>query len=407
MIGYYLLRMIGGIISLLPYPTLHAVGRTLGVVIYYVHRPFRKKTMTNLAIAYGKTKSIEERRKIAKRSFQNLMITCLEFFRLKKSKGKLAEIVTMEGGEEVFKLIEKGQGIVFLTGHQANWEIPFIGLTAHAKGIAIGRPIKNKRLYEWVLSVREMNGGKIVMPRFAIKKGMEALGRGEFLGIVGDQAFPESSYSYPLFGTRAWTTSAPALIAYRTKSPLVVAMTKRVKGKYVITGSPLLWPDTTKPLKEEVVRLMDEAMGYLERSIQERPHEWMWQHDRWKQQQIDHVKRKYRYGFVLVVLPLEIDIDFTMFRKIYPRSFLTFLAPKGAHIPIHDVDVIEYREEKDLFLDDWRYQIVIDLYGCAKMRRHYRNLGAFQTLSLQKMKKISGKKRLEEIMQGALCKACP
>lgn len=406
MIGYFFLRMIGALISLLSYRQLHAVGRVVGVVIYYLHRPFRKKTMTNLAIAYGKTKSIEERRKIAKRSFQNLMITCLEFFRLKKSKGTLSEIVTMEGGDEILKLIEGGQGIVFLTGHQANWEIPFVGLTAKAKGIAIGRPIKNKRLYNWVLSVREMNGGKIVMPKQAIKKGVEALRKGEFLGIVGDQAFPESSYSYPLFGTRAWTTATPAMIAYRTKSPLVVAMTKRVKGKYVITSSPPLWPDTTKPLKEEVVHLMDLAMGYLERSIEERPHEWMWQHDRWKQQQVDHVKRKYRFGFVLIVLPKERSIDCEIFRKIYPRSFLTFLAPTGMTLSLSDVDVIPYDEEKDLFLDDWRYQMVIDLYGSAKMRRHYRKLGAFQTLSLKQMRKISQCDHdLDQILEKVLCKA--
>lgn len=377
MITFLLFRAVGWFISLLPYRTLHGVGRVLGVMAYYLHRSFRKKTLTNLAIAYGKTKSEEERRKIAKRAFQNLMITCLEFFRLKKSKGKISEIVTMEGGEDVLELMHKGQGVIFLTGHQANWEIPFIGMTARLPGIAIGRPIKNQRLYKWVLSVREMHGGKIVMPRQALKEGLKALRSGKFLGIVGDQAFPESTYSYPLLGTRAWTTSSPALIAYKTNSPLVVAMTKRVKGKYVIHGSPLLWPDTKKPLKDEVKRLMDEAMGYLERSIEERPHEWLWQHDRWKQQTIDHVKRKYRYGFVLVILKEPVR-DFQVFREIYPRSFLTFLAPQGMEIPLADVDVIHYTSEKDLFLNDWRYQMVIDLYGSKKVQRHYKKLGAFQ-----------------------------
>ncbi len=84
MITFLLFRAVGWFISLLPYRTLHGVGRVLGVMAYYLHRSFRKKTLTNLAIAYGKTKSEEERRKIAKRAFQNLMITCLEFFRLKK-----------------------------------------------------------------------------------------------------------------------------------------------------------------------------------------------------------------------------------------------------------------------------------------------------------------------------------
>ena len=406
-ISYAILRCFGWGISFLPYRTLHGVGRVMGVVIYHLHRSFRKKAMTNLAIAYGKTMSEEERRKIAKRSFQNLTITCFEFFRLKKSKDKLSEIVELAEGHEAFSLLKQKQGVVFLTGHQANWEIPFIGITAHTEGIAIGRPIKNKWLYNWVLSVREMNGGKIVMPKQAIKKGTEALREGKFLGIVGDQAFPESSYSYPLFGTRAWTTTTPALIAYKTNSPLVVATSKRVKGKYYIEGSPLMWPDTTKPLKEEVIRLMNASMSYLEKSIQSRPHEWLWQHDRWKQGGVDHVKREFRYGFILTLLP-KADSYLTyinLLKEIYPRSFLTFLVPEKVDVNVEGVEMVPYVNEEGLCLRDWRYQLVIDLVDSSRARKHYAKLGAFKTLNLKKLKKLSSiEGSLDKILKHALCK---
>lgn len=162
---YYVFRILGLIISLLPYRILHGLGNVAGKCAYFVHRSFRKKALTNLAIAFGTSKGEKERRIIAQKSFQNLMITCLEFFRFKQSKGNLSEIVTLQDHPEIARLLDSKQGVIFLSAHQANWEVPFLALTNRFSGIAIGRPIKNKRLYRWILSVREMNGGKIVTPK--------------------------------------------------------------------------------------------------------------------------------------------------------------------------------------------------------------------------------------------------
>lgn len=196
-LAYLTCRLFGFLVSLLSYKQLNRVGKLAGSLAYYVHRPFRKKAMCSLAIAYGSSKNEKERKQIAKQSFQNLMITCLEFFRLKGSYRKLEEIAAFEENVQIRPLLEGDHGVIFLSAHQANWEIPFLLLTELYKGIAIGRPIKNKRLYRYILSIREMNGGKIVLPKNAIREGLRSLRRKEFLGIVGDQAYPESPYSYP------------------------------------------------------------------------------------------------------------------------------------------------------------------------------------------------------------------
>jgi Kdo2-lipid IVA lauroyltransferase/acyltransferase len=401
---YCCFRAFGFFVSLLSYRTLHYLGNVAGICAYYLHRSFRKKALANLTIAFGETKSEQERIAIAKKSFQNLMITCLEFFRLKKSYKKISEIATFQDQPELEAWLNNKHGVVFLSAHQANWEIPFLALTERYSGIAIGRPIKNKRLYQLVLSVRQMHGGKIVLPKNAIRASLKALAKGEFLGIVGDQAYPESPYFYPLFGTRAWTASTPALLAYKTGSPLVAGTTKRHEGSYIIAGSPLIWPNLNAPIKDEVPRMMDEAMRHLEKSIALAPEQWMWVHDRWKQQGIDHVKRKYRYGFVLITLPPDpqnfLDL-FPLFRKIYPRSFLTFFVPKGRAFSFSDCTILEYEKESDLLVRDWRYQLVLDFYDSRKVRRHFLKLGAFKALSLHHMKK---RNTLAETIMHALVK---
>lgn len=380
-ITYSFLRFFGFLICLLPYRGIHAFGRLAGTAAYFLHRPFRKKALTNLAIAYGNTKSERERKKIALLSFQNLMITLLEFFCIKSKN--LDKLTTLKDDQGILEILKKKQGIVFLTAHQANWEIPFVALTQKVEGVAIGRPIKNRWLYNWVLSVRESQKGKIIMPKNAIRLGLKALKEGKFLGIVGDQAYPDSSYHFPLFGTRAWTASTPALLAYKSNSPLVVGTTLRKGTHYEITSSPPIWPDLTKPVKEEVSRMMDLAMQQLQESIHKNPGQWMWVHDRWKQHTIDHVKRKYRYGFVLVTLPPDpsqiLELLPTL-RKIYHRAFITLMVPKGTKIADPQFSVIHYEKEDDLFQRDWRYQIVLDFYNSPKLRRHYKKLGAFKAL---------------------------
>lgn len=401
---YLIIRSFGLFVSCFSYSFIHRMGKILGTCAYYCHHSFRKKALTNLAIAFGKTKNEQERKRIAQLSFQNLMITCLEFFRFPRSKGNLSEIVSLEDSHEIEKILNQKKGIIFLSAHQSNWEISFLALTERFRGIAIGRPIKNRRVYKWILSIREMNGGKIVMPKNAIHAGLRALKKGEFLGIVGDQAYPQSPYSYPLFGTRAWTASTPALMAYKTGCPLVAGTTVRKNGRYIVQGSPPIWPNQDQPSKDEVTKMMDEAMKHLEASIAQYPEQWMWIHDRWKQQGIDHVKREYRYGFILITLPPD-PTPFLkilpLLRQIYPRSFLTFFVPMGTSIPLSDCDVMEYENENDLFVRDWRFQLLLDFYDSRKLRGHFLKLGVFKALYLKNMaKKLS----LEETIKQKLVK---
>jgi len=367
MISYFLVRFFGYCISWMPYRMLHGLGRALGSIVFWCYRPLRKKAMTNLAIAFGEERSEKERRLIARRSFQNLMITLLEFFKIKPRH--LSSLIQMQDPEKVTSLQEKGQGIVFLTGHQANWEFPFLAINMLSPGgVAVGRPIKNRRLYQWILSIRQMNGGRIIVPKQAIKEGLRALKHGKYIGIVGDQALPESDYSYPLFGTRTWISPAPALLAYRTHSPIIVGTIKRTKGSYTLSGSDPIWPNPEQPMKEAIPHMMDQAMAYLEKSIQNSPDQWLWIHDRWKQQTIDHVKRIYRYGFILVILPKTAHPTLQEeLRSIYPRSFLSFVAPDAQEL---------------LKSRDWRYQLVLDFANLAQVRRHFLKLGAVRALYL-------------------------
>ncbi len=279
---YYLIRTLTFPFSLLPYSWIHRMGKGLGSAAFYLMREYRKRALSNLALANDLALTPSELIHYAKKSFQNLAINCLEYPRLSRETD-FSRVIHCENPEIAEAIYAQGHGVIFFCGHQSNWEVLFLDGTTRMHGIAIGKSIKNKRLYNWILSIREKNGGKIVPPRNAVKEGLRALKKGHFIGIVGDQGMPDSGYSFPFLGRRAWTSTAPALLAYKTNSPIIFAATRRTRGGYRIRYHEPIWPDLTQPVEHEVVRMMDQTLTLLQESIKLSPGEWLWQHNRWKQ----------------------------------------------------------------------------------------------------------------------------
>ncbi|MBM3199261.1 MAG: hypothetical protein FJZ58_08455, partial [Chlamydiae bacterium] len=309
--------------------------------------------------------------RLAKLSLGNLVITCLEYGKLRK-ECNLASLVTCLNPQEADTLRSHGKSLIFLCAHQANWELFFLEGTSRMPGVAIGQPIQNRKLYQWILSIRQKYQGKIVLPKEAVKEGLRALKQGKFFGIVGDQGMPGSGFSSSFLGREAWTSPLPALLAYRSGTPLLTATMVRKLGCYEITYSTPLWPDTTKPLEEEIPRLMKEALRPIEESIKQYPEQWLWSHNRWKQQPPGRLKRSYRFDAIAVVLPQEekawcdLSSHLEIFRILYPTELLVFFTPRSIQ---NLVQAEEQLYAGKLCVKDFRPKLVLnfsDNQGLAK-----------------------------------------
>lgn len=410
---YQLIRIATFPFSLLPFSWIHAIGRVLGLAAFYSMKRYRKRALSNLALAKDLQFHPKELLRTAKHSFQNLAINVLEYAKFARKKD-LSRVIQCENPEIADALYKQGQGIIFFCGHQSNWEVLFLDGTSRMKGVAIGRPIKNRRLYDWIVSIRQKNGGTIITPRNAIREGMRALRQGAFLGIVGDQGMPDSGYSFPFLGRRAWTSTAPALLAYKTRSPLIFAATRRVKGGYRIHYSEPLWPNLQEPMEKEVVRLMNVLLTQLQESIQQRPGEWLWQHNRWKQQTLHILYKRFRQDCLCVILPDD-PAEFhallphlTTLKEIYPRDFLFFLVPEAYrhHLQIDADEILTYRHPEETLLYDFRFKLIFNFTSYRSIQNHYLNLSALEVLDLATLKKLAGCEQcsLSEIFKKALCR---
>jgi KDO2-lipid IV(A) lauroyltransferase len=380
-------------LSFLSFSSLHILGKSLGSILYYCITPYRKRALSNLSLAKDLHLSNEDLKKIAKGSFQNLAITCLEYPKLQKEKD-LSRYIFCENPHTAQQLIDQGQGLIFFCGHQSNWEVLFLEGTQRMPGVAIGRPIKNPFLYDWVVRIRERFGGKIVPPQNALKEGLRALRQGKFLGIVGDQGMPGSGFSSNFLGTKAWTSTAPALLAYKTNSPVIVATTQRKQGRYSITYSEPIWPDLSDSLENQVPKMMEKILEIFARSIKENPGEWLWQHNRWKQETPKVVYYKYRYDTILILLPSDlsslslISAHLSTFRKIYPEAFIT-CAVHSSHQNLAclcDFEKIVYEKPEDLFFENYLFKLVFNFTDERRLKKHFLKKTAFQVLSLEDLK---------------------
>lgn len=417
-LAYYLIRVVTFPLMYMPFKLIHKIGRVLGFFAYFVLREYRKRTLSNLALANDLKLSNKEIKKIAIQSFQNLAITVLEYPKL-HAKKDLSKIIKCENPQLADKLYSEKKGIIFFCAHQSNWEVLFLDGTSRMKGIAIGRPIKNKKLYKWIIKIREKMGGKIITPKNALKEGLRNLRKGVFMGIVGDQSMPDSNYFFPFFGRRAWTSTAPALLSYKTNCPIIVATTRRINGGYRIHYSDPIWPDQEKPLEKEVKRLMNSSLSLLQQAIKNRPFEWLWQHNRWKQQTPRVIYKRFRHDCICIILPKKRE-DFEKILKhlpilklIYYRDFIFLLCPKKYKNDslIDSDDVIYYKNYKDTLLKDYRFKLVYNFTPFKKIKSHFLKLSAFEVITIEKLQKLALKKidktqisDLSKVFEAAICR---
>lgn len=361
----------------LPYSWIHRLGRCLGTAVYFCYPRYRKRALSNLALASSLHLEEKEIMRLAKESIQSVAITFLEYPKLAHEK-EISKVALCENPDAALQLINQGQGIIFFCGHQANWELLFLEGTSRMPGVAIGRPIKNKHLYRWVVKIREKFGGTIIPPKNALKEGLKALKSGKFLGIVGDQGMPDSGFSSSFLGRMAWTSPLPALLSIRTGCPIIVATIRREDGFYKIHYSDPIWPES-----QTSAELMEKVLALFEASVKRRPHEWLWIHNRWKTQLPGRLPKMLRSESLGVVLSLKTLDVASKLRTLYPIEHITLFIPKEAAYPFSGFEVVLYETIDDILVRDFRLKLILDFTQNPRIRSHFKKLAASNILSFQ------------------------
>lgn len=294
---YYVLYGFLYLFSLLPFFILYLISDFVYVLLYHVFGYRKEVVMYNLSIAFPE-KSIEERKKIAKKFYKNLVDTFTETIKMvSMSEKEFAKRCTVEI-EKVNALGAKGLSIQLHSGHQMNWEY---GNWVYARAlntpwIGIYQPISNKAVNKIFYDFRAKFKTILVSTR-EFRTTMHRLFKTQYsIGLAADQnASPGSGYWMYFFSKPVPFITGPDKGARRNNTAVVFTNFIKVKRGYYHFETRVIAESANHFKDGELTKLYRD---FLEDIIRQHPDNYLWTHRRYRHEYIpaehEHLWNDYR-----------------------------------------------------------------------------------------------------------------
>lgn len=267
----------------------YCVARFFAYIIADLWRTFDKKH-SRLVIEHSMDRlgiDAVQAAKLLKDNYRSYALFCVEVSRLRRmGRQEIPLHVDYNGSDRLIQeLLAKGKGLIIVTGHLGNWEwgAVMLGLFEGIEGV-IARPLDNPLIDKFVIDIREKSGVKVWSKFGALRNALSALKRGKGFVTVIDQDAGGSGIMIPFLGKSASTIGAPADLALRAGSPVLVgAVIRSGKGlHFTLVTKNIHWPDLSADPDTEKKRLLTGINDDLSAIIKEYPEQWIWRHRRWK-----------------------------------------------------------------------------------------------------------------------------
>lgn len=274
-----------GFFRLLGIDAASALGGFIGRQVFYRVRGVMNRARENLRAAYPDMKQ-DEVEKIIREMADNLGRTVAEYPHLDKLKitgpNPRLEIV---GKDIADAEIARGKGVMFISGHFANWEgMPVMATQLGYDGGLVYRPPNNPYVDNYISRMRASAGPKVQIGKGAqgTRKIFTMLRRGLCILLLVDQK-TEQGVMAPFFGRPAPTTPAPAALALKLGSTLLPASNERLGGaRFRMTVHPPIEFTPSKDHDADILALTTKINAAIEECVRYRPSQWLWIHRRWK-----------------------------------------------------------------------------------------------------------------------------
>jgi KDO2-lipid IV(A) lauroyltransferase len=253
--------------------------------------PFRRRVvLENLRRVFGESVPQTEIERLAQAHYGHLWQLFSEFVRFRwMSAERKAALVTVENVGAFAQALERGRGILVLTGHFGNWEVATVaGLCQFPQMRGrihfVRRPIKPQWLDRFVAWRFRRAGFGVLPKRGSLDAILDRLAAGDAIVFPFDQhASPPDGIEIDFFGHPAWTFKSLALIALASDAAVLPAASWReADGSHVLRFEEPLATETGVDAGDEIRRNTRAYNAALERLVLRHPEQWYWVHRRWK-----------------------------------------------------------------------------------------------------------------------------
>lgn len=281
-----LFSVLAVVLASLPRRPAYWLGARIGDLAYLCLADRRQVALKNLEIAFGREKTAAQRRAIARATFRNLGEHLIDFSRLRRlTPHSYESAVTLEGFERVEELLARRAGLLILSAHFGSWELASgMALRLARPMHVIARPLDNPALRHLVDAYRLCTGCSIISKKRALSASLKALRRGDVVALLMDQSsLRREGIPVPFFGSDAYTTIGPALMALRAGCPVIGAfLVRQGLGRHRLVFSEEVPIQRSGNLRQDVLDNTLRFNRLIEAQVRAYPDHWFWLHRRWK-----------------------------------------------------------------------------------------------------------------------------
>jgi len=283
---YWFARALVAVIQALPLTLVARLGRAGGGLAYWLDGRHRRVALQNLTMCFGREKSPEEIRALARENFRRIGENYAGAVKTAvMSPEQLRPHFDFHGAEKVLKFQANSgpQSRIVAIGHFGNFELyaRFGEFVPAFTCATTYRGLRQPRLNRLLQSLRERPNCRF----FERRTGGAALracltDTGLLLGLLADQS--DGSLRLPFLGHDCATSSAPAIFALRYRCPLHTAICYRTgPAKWQIEiGDEIPTRENGRP--RSIVAITREVNRAFEAAVRRDPANWFWVHRRWK-----------------------------------------------------------------------------------------------------------------------------
>ncbi|WP_148799166.1 lipid A biosynthesis lauroyl acyltransferase [Campylobacter concisus] len=281
--GFYTLKFF---IFLLPSSLRDLLAKFLAFSYMKLNKKRFHVVMTNLNLAFGETKTKEEKLEIAKKCYYNFAKYLGINFILNQNttKQKILEQVVFKNEHFLLDAIKSSRSIIVTTAHFGQWEIFGLAVAAHfGPSSVLGRRLDSSIMDKILRANRSQFDVELIDKDGGAKDILKALKARRIVGILVDQnTAPKDGIKVQFFGKDVLHTPAASVLAQKTNALIINAFIyqKDENLNEIYFEQPI---DISTFDKEDAVQKATQMQcSACEEMVRARPEEYFWFHKRFK-----------------------------------------------------------------------------------------------------------------------------
>ena len=266
---------------LLPYPSMLALGRGLGTLLYHLVGSRRHVAEVNIRLCFPELDETARQQRV-KESFAAAAISLFEgVLSWWGNDERVKKLYRIEGLEHLEAARAQGRGVILLGGHYTTLEISGRFLAYHVEGLQpIYKPARNK-LFEAVMANSRKRLFDDLLPSADMRTIVRNLKKGKVVWYAPDQDFGrERSVFAPFFGVPTATLISTARLARLSGAPVVPFYSERLPGNegFLLRLAPALEDFPGGDDLADATRVNQ----VIEAQVRKVPEQYLWLHKRFK-----------------------------------------------------------------------------------------------------------------------------